>query len=282
LNAGAIKKDIWWVKSFASCSGFILVVFVFLNLNACVNAPAGSYLRKELAGLGPLPLDPSNPYVAPNMLLDQEVKAHDVVRGFVRFRGTPDLIEARQSYFRPFRLYFFYLDKGEGYLLEEIESDWLVKGPEKIPTDVKVSLGEVKQLAKPAPLVSGVPEKVAEAVAPHTAKPEPEKRPLPQAAPSPKKRLVEKLPDAKLTEETAATDVLHHVRYKGETLRTIAAWYTGNPDNAERIARINAIEDANVLSMDAVVRIPRYLLIRTKPMPEDFRQGEALEQEVKE
>lgn len=73
---------------------------------------------------------------------------------------------------------------------------------------------------------------------------------------------------AKGYSDSFPTDIVHQVTYPKETLRMIASWYTDSPENAARIARINGIENPNVLQLEQRVRIPGYLLKRTDPMPE--------------
>ena len=68
--------------------------------------------------------------------------------------------------------------------------------------------------------------------------------------------------------KSLSEDVIHVIQHPGETLRIIANWYTGDATNAERIARINGLENANQLSMGSSVRIPRYLLKTRAPLPE--------------
>ncbi|HQH28183.1 MAG TPA: hypothetical protein PLP17_12355, partial [Oligoflexia bacterium] len=72
--------------------------------------------------------------------------------------------------------------------------------------------------------------------------------------------------------ESFPSDVLHRVTYPKETLRMIAAWYTDSPENAGRIARINGIENPNVLRFEQEIRIPGYLLVQTDPMPQSHVQ----------
>ena len=69
--------------------------------------------------------------------------------------------------------------------------------------------------------------------------------------------------------EMLGGDVIHKVSYTGETLRIISAWYTGDPANAGRIARINDINNPNLLFLGQTIRLPRYLLLRSDPLPQE-------------
>ena len=118
---------------------------------------------------------------------------------------------------------------------------------------------------------------------PTTTKPGVRAAPKPESPPrvSPPKSLpsaakpTATLGDAELTkkgevsvvEESSSGDIIHRVTFPGESLEAITAWYTGDPANAERLARINGLEIAAALRAGQNVRIPRYLLRTSKPMP---------------
>jgi hypothetical protein len=62
-------------------------------------------------------------------------------------------------------------------------------------------------------------------------------------------------------------DLLHQVTFPGETLRIIASWYAGDPGSATRLARINDIQNPDLMSIGQMVRIPRYLVKRRVALP---------------
>ena len=68
--------------------------------------------------------------------------------------------------------------------------------------------------------------------------------------------------------ESSSGDIIHKVTFPGETLRIITEWYTGDANNTGRVARINGIEKPDLLKINQTVRIPRYMLKTTKPLPE--------------
>lgn len=319
------------------------LLFTILGLSACVNPVASNRLRDELRDQGVIQVSPNNPFVAANQFLAKEAAESSVVQGFLELRGAPDAIEVRRPFFKPYRFYFFYVDSTEGYLLEPLGDEWIIRGPEQIPNDiVEEKLSKIRSVGGKAPLKLA-PQRVqqrapSEAVSAEkppsvetpvqrvrdkplameeTAPPPQRKQSTPWPGPGTKEAtsdagaIHQELPEeaapkrpslgSKNTElsteiprsrdrrstramdvaptqtkqmETPASsaarseDVLHVVRFPGETLRMIANWYTGDSTNAERISRINGLENANQLTMGNSIRIPRYLLQTKDAMPE--------------
>ena len=269
----------------------IPVLILLGSLTGCSLTPTSTTLRDQLRDRGVVPLSADNPYVAANMLLAREAANSPVMKGFIDLRGAPDAIEIRRPFFKPYRFYFFYLDNNEGYVLEELGSDWIIRGPEQIPADVLPILAGFKNLGGKAVLRDMAPTATAQRSAPAAEQPAghenlserlkrnarggeaAELKPLPQrSAPKPAPR--ESVPAEPAVEfpehkESSSGDVVHVVQYPGETLRMITNWYTGDTTNTERVARINGISNADQLQMGQQVRIPRYLLQTADPFPED-------------
>lgn len=300
------------------------IVLISILLVACSSA-GPNYLRKDLANQGPMVLSHDNPYIAPNLLLSNEINASPLMGGFVKHRGVPDAVEVTKKWMKPFRIYFFYLGHREAYLFQDGEEEWLIRGPEKIPDEIMIKFGNVRAgIRKPAlmektveeatPLGSSTVLRPRESTGPngrshqtatltpppstgwqgnretpqgreatpsHSAYPSPG-QPL-EGAPPPGINQEQKSPDRTLPPatrsagttaaqntvvESASGDIIHRVVYPGETLRIIASWFTDSPENADRIARINGIDDPNLLRMHQEIRIPRYLLKRSEPLPE--------------
>ena len=84
--------------------------------------------------------------------------------------------------------------------------------------------------------------------------PEPHDRPLGVQSPQP---------------ETPEPNYVHIVRWHGETLSSIAAWYTASWQNWEVLARANPQIDPNRIEIDDRILIPEALLKTRKPMPSD-------------
>ena len=306
----------------------VLRLAPLLFLTACVNPIAANRLRDELRDQGVVQVSPNNPYVVANQLLAKEASESEVVKGFLDLRGAPDAIEVRRPFFKPYRFYFFYLESNEGYLLEPLGAEWIVRGPEQIPADIVESkLANIKPTGGKAPLqlirerpkaalpstarqespsAAPAPSATVPAAAvpaqgeappvrrkaatpwPETEAPkmiEADTPPVTNAIPASRDRrgsgaITTQLPSPRPAPERSAEpqlppqakslseDVIHVIQHPGETLRIIANWYTGDATNAERIARINGLENANQLSMGSSVRIPRYLLKTRAPLPE--------------
>lgn len=206
-------------------------------------------LREELANQGPLSLSADDPSSPANLFLAQEVQSSPTVAGFIDNRGTPDAIQISNRSLKPHRVYLFYFDKKEGYLLEEFSTDWIIRGPEEIPERYMQQLAGFPHIGQKAPL-SGAPQ-------PQTSE---------------KKVFTQDLDDIPQAEEKRVStapsgDIVHKVQYPGETLRLITGWYTGDPENASRVARINGMKNPDLLNLGTSVRIPRYLLERSDPLP---------------
>jgi hypothetical protein len=67
-----------------------------------------------------------------------------------------------------------------------------------------------------------------------------------------------------------AMPIQHEVKYKGETLSKIAAWYTGSPDNWSEIAAYNRHINPNSLVMGTIITIPEELLVKREPLEQQF------------
>ena len=88
-----------------------------------------------------------------------------------------------------------------------------------------------------------------------------------RSVPQPHDRPLGALSPAPVTPEP---DFVHVVRWHGETLSSIAAWYTASWQNWEALARANPEIDPNRIEIDDRIRIPEALLKTRKPMPSDF------------
>lgn len=59
----------------------------------------------------------------------------------------------------------------------------------------------------------------------------------------------------------------HTVKYSGETLASIADWYTGQISNWKAIAQANPSMKPERMRIGDIVNIPTHLVIKTKPYP---------------
>jgi len=66
------------------------------------------------------------------------------------------------------------------------------------------------------------------------------------------------------------SDLVHAVRWKGESLSIIAKWYTGKTANWKPLAEYNAMTHPNRIRIGDTVRIPEALLTTRKSLPRAF------------
>lgn len=76
------------------------------------------------------------------------------------------------------------------------------------------------------------------------------------------------LPTEPLKETT--TTFIHTVKWRGESLSIVAAWYTDDLENWKVLAQFNPHLDPNLIFKGNKIVIPVYLLKTREPMPQDF------------
>lgn len=236
----------------------ILYFLTLILLSGCASLQSSAVGRDNLVNRGPVVVSATNPYLASNMLLAKETELSPTLRGFLKIKGKPEILAIQKEIFQPYFIYFYYPSQKERYVLEEINGDWVIRGPEVLASDSLRTLANMpvanmpvnlNQLAKKSEVEEGdFSENPAE------------ETPSPEIPPTAKRELVADDVDG---------DILHLVKYQGETLRLIAGWYTGQPDNAARIARINGFKNANALILDQKIRIPRYLVTKDTKLTKD-------------
>lgn len=268
----------------------IFLLLVIFLLNSCFLSESSTKFRSELANQGPITLSENNPYIAGNLLLSKEMETSPILKGFVERKGTPDAIEIRKIYFTADQLTFYYLNDHEYYSLDQSSNNWLIKGPYKITSDMLGSLKNLPTLNSPAPLINlNMGENSAAEVSSLPAanelpeitfvKPEvTNSRSNPNRASLKKDYKIEKSSkknsgsvkednEISPAEVSIAGDIIHKVTSDDEDLKTIVKWYTGNAGNSGRIARINGLDDQNKLNLNQTIRIPRYLVKNSNPLP---------------
>ena len=108
-----------------------------------------------------------------------------------------------------------------------------------------------------------VPEPmVAPAPAPQPQPPPPPPPPPPPRTPSPKVKLPE------------GTYFVHTVKWQGESLSSIAAWYTGTIRNRRTLSDANPqLANPNRIAVGTKVRIPEKMLRTREAMPQGFAES---------
>jgi hypothetical protein len=90
----------------------------------------------------------------------------------------------------------------------------------------------------------------------------------PKVAPTPEPPPPTPSPKAKLSD---GPYFMHTVKWRGESLSIIAAWYTGTIRNGRILAEANPqVTDPNRIPIGDKVRIPAKMLRTREPMPEGF------------
>ena len=76
--------------------------------------------------------------------------------------------------------------------------------------------------------------------------------------------------------------VVHTVKWRGESMSIIAAWYTGSSQNWKLLAQANRqIRNPNTINEGDIIRIPEQLLKTRKPMTKEFVDGSLSRQSKK-
>ncbi len=65
----------------------------------------------------------------------------------------------------------------------------------------------------------------------------------------------------------------HTVRYPGETVSIIAAWYTGDKMNYKALAEANPDITPRLIHVGMTIRIPESMMVTREPMPKSFVDG---------
>lgn len=76
--------------------------------------------------------------------------------------------------------------------------------------------------------------------------------------------------DTKPSPSPEDNPLIHKVKWSGETLFSIALWYTGEGENWKRLTDANPTIKANRIHIGDVILIPGKLLITRQSMPSEF------------
>ena len=129
---------------------------------------------------------------------------------------------------------------------------------------VMICIGCAAPAPKPA-MPASAPLPQPESAAPTPAAPAALPKPEP-AVPAPK-------PPAETEPAEKISYYVHTVKWSGETVSIIAAWYTGDLENWKTLASVNPHLDPNRIFGGNKIRIPENLLQTREPMPKDFVDG---------
>jgi hypothetical protein len=89
----------------------------------------------------------------------------------------------------------------------------------------------------------------------------------PEPPPPPK---AERVSEEKPAAEPEPADLVHTVRWNGESLSVIAKWYTGEAENWRLLAKHNLLNDPDRIDIGDPISIPEPLLRTREPLPREF------------
>ena len=252
--------------SAVTISGLTLPSFF---LSGCAELSSSSFnstnvveLRNALIGKGTIKIDASNPYLAAGQLLNSEKNVSQSLTGFISIRGEPSAVEVEKDKSSKLTLKLYYTDLFERYELTATDADWVIAGPfpdqsipralNETPTATSSKLQETPTPTTAIKYWGSTPTFTP--VSTPTVFSEPIVTVIPAAEST-------NTPTSQnLAEVSPRGDVVHYVTLQGETISIIARWYTGERNNASKIARLNRMKNADTLQIGDSIVIPSYMV----------------------
>ncbi|MCB0336654.1 MAG: hypothetical protein KDD62_10125, partial [Bdellovibrionales bacterium] len=274
----------------------IFSISVLLTLcfwtSACVTSLRTNHtLVNRLKNRGPVALSLDNPYLAANMFLSEESRSSEIIGGFIDHRGAPPALEIIGDIFNELTLKLYYPAEREYFIAEEVSGSWIIDGPHRIteedmalvidatggssqtpilnagtrgpqdstpfarlPTDLEATdpktdpfVGSIKNKGGTSASFAGSSHQLN----PPAQKQESNSRTL----------AIERVRMSnkdKPAEVTPKGDLVHYVNFAAETLEMISEWYTDDPANSSRLARINRVQGK--LKVGDMIIVPSYLV----------------------
>jgi hypothetical protein len=219
----------------------------------------------RVAGKGPLLLIRSDDTNSANQFFMDTLGSSEALRLLVREHGAPDAISLEREFLQPTRLRLFYSSQSQVYVCVNQDGRWFVVGVEP-PSDAdteslgKQRLKQSQTVAElntppqaPAPLVSApVTAPVARVI--EVSDFRGQLKPPALAGVAPLSR--------------GSRGYIHQVSFAGETLYSLADWFTEDPRNAVALARSSQREITTPLHMGDRIVIPESLMRNPEPFPE--------------
>lgn len=163
-------------------------------------------------------------------------------------------------------LTLFYPEVGQNFVIEDGESVSIIRGPFPITDNQKsqlAALGEEvisaqnrSKLPSPTPTPTISPIQTKTSKAPFRSPPQPTQAVATLAPPE--------IISSEEAEITPRGDVVHYITKPTENINDIAAWYTDDKENGEKLLRLNNITN---LEIGDTVVIPSYLVKKKIRMP---------------
>lgn len=278
----------------------LVTTLVLTALCSCAKGRVDEY--PSLANQGILPLSTTNAYVGSNLFIANEAERSPYLYNFLKSKGGPTAIEIIEPQFGSARILMFYPREREVYAADikegEFTRQWIIRGPYGIDRKDYRKLGSLESSLNGEPVffVRGKLERFR-------FQPEPDAHPhdilqpvIPTPVPAkatPKKKVQKKGKEAVViskkgnqptefrplnsdqqaiqmslgfAERASNGDVIHTVKSDTETFAAIAQWYTGAADNADALAKANALGPKDPLAIGTRISIPSALARNFKIM----------------
>jgi hypothetical protein len=215
----------------------------------------------RVAGKGPLLLIRSDDTNSANQFFIDTLGSSEALRLLVREHGTPDAISVEREFLQATRLKLFYSSQGQVYVCVNQDGRWFVVGVEHPSDSDTESLG--KQRLKQS-------QTLADLNVPSPAPAAPAAAPLAQSTGAADFRGQLKPPTlagvAPL--HRGSHGYIHQVSFAGETLYSLADWFTEDPGNAAALARASQRDLGQPLRLGDSIMIPSTLMRNPEPFPE--------------
>lgn len=250
---------------------FLNFFFILLLAGATSCAPQfqSNSLGSSLNNRGAVTLSAEDPYVPTNIFLAEQSERFPLLKQFLLERGGPDALEVETPLLGNSLLHLYYLASKETFQLVKKNESWFIGGPFEIPAATLTTLQSSGAKPKTMPVLL-----TAQQLAEYQPQQPSAAPPVKKKAASPEQTSVSAIDDVPIKRLSATPptptqfpdeDVTHQVKFEGESFSVLAAWYTGDAENAQRLARINGIKNPGNLKLNQKIRIPRYLLKTPHP-----------------
>lgn len=242
--------------------GLIALTVAFVGSGCAIRMQPSNPIFDQVAGRGPMLLVSSDGAL-PSVRFFEENRMESASLGrLVERQGAPEAISVEREFLRPTKLKLFYPSQNQVYILSREDGQWFVIGSE--PFSDADSEALQKQRVKRAQAAS-------EMIVPTTTASSPmEVRPVAHALSDDFRGRLKPPSKAEVADlsKTSSGDYVHRVSFAGETLFTIAEWYTDDGANARALVAASKRAARQPLRIGDRIVIPRRLMTNTAPLPE--------------
>jgi hypothetical protein len=199
----------------------------------------------------------ANQYLPANRLLSEHIKSSDAFREQIAMMGQPDALRVERSLFSPTEVVLYYTAQDQQVSFYKRGAEWDRELPTLIDPEARAQI-----LAQGGESDLSPSESEAD---PHALLPLITEAPIEFKA---------RMSPGMLTTRTASLkrlkggDYQHQVTFKGETLATIADWYSGKSTNATQLAKASHRPIGRALARGDLIVIPQLLMRNPVALPE--------------